>query len=411
MNLKKFIIFLFIISLCLIDTTSCNSRKENTIKFLYYFDSTKEKGAIVELFKEFERDFNCSIDLILYDYSRGPDELISMLQNKDKFDVIAFDSEWFGQMKESGILYVLTTGENFKENSFTPALLDYCKFNGKYYCLPWLIDSRFLYINEKITNEFKLDSKPSNLQELLTNVELINESGKYYGISLVGANKQYTLKNLLPFIYSFGGQLVDSNSNSILNHRNNLPGFYYYLKLGNSGIFETKREAENLFMNGKSGYCITDLSLFQKILKSNAEDKYLLVPIPGNNRNKSFYANAVMLGINKQSCKKELSTKLIEYLCSWENSDNYTVELLKYGVPADLNFSCKFIDKNIYSMMIEQIKNPVMAARYMYWYNIETVIESEFEKVIYSEKSIEASLNDAQEEVITQMKKIKKRQE
>ncbi|MBI5323799.1 MAG: hypothetical protein HZB41_00710 [Ignavibacteriae bacterium] len=407
MKFKIFLCILLTVALCMLGIISCNSDKENSLKFLCYFVNINEKNDLLKIIKDIETEFDCKIELSFYDITKGPGELISLL-NQKKFDIVTFDSEWLEKLKISGVLKSIDTSFVINEKLYNPLHINYCKIDNKYFCLPWLINTRLLYFNDFITKKYQINNPPENLQKLLINSEVINEAGKYYGISLTGPNKNLILKNMLPFIYSYGATLVDSSLKPTLDNHKIYPGIYYYLKLGNAGIFETKREVENLIINDKSAYCISDLSLLQKIIKNNLSGKIGFSQLPPNlDGNLYSYSNIVMLGVGNNSHNQNLAMRFIVKLSEWNKTDDFTIELMKYGIPSIINFSCDFIDSKQLSIIKEQINKSFMAPKLTYWNDLENIFEKEIVKAIYLEKSIEGSMNDAQGEILNFLKKNK----
>ena len=402
--------------LSIIGSISCSSRNDNTITFLQFFSDTQDQNAVKNIIKEFEGNNHCNVDVKYYDYSKGPNQLISILTGKQKCDVVAFNSEWLAQLQDKELLYDFPREKNI-DTFYYDLLIDYCRFNGKFYSLPWLVNTRLLYINKKIINENKLVNLPLDFQQLLDNSELINERGKYYGIGLAGPSKKAMLKNMMPLILSFGGNLDDSANEFDLNKNINATGIYFYLKLSRFGILETKREIENQFIDGQIAYCLSDLSLLQKILEKNLINDIGVELIPQNGKNPGIsYSDAVMLGVNSNSEKKDLSLKFIKELAEWKTKNIFTKDLLKFGVPVRKNYSINFVNnKSYYSNQInisfvinKQINNSSLAPKHFRWYDIESIIENEIEKAIYSEKSVEGSLKEAQEEITNYLKRIRK---
>ncbi|OGU40971.1 MAG: hypothetical protein A2X61_06490 [Ignavibacteria bacterium GWB2_35_12] len=405
-------IFLFtrflLFTLSIIGSISCSSRNENTVTFLHFFNGTQEQKAIKYLIENFESKNNCNVDVKFYDYSLGPNELISILTGNQKNDVIAFNSEWLAQLRDNGLLYDFPEEKNI-DTSYYHLLIDYCNTRGKSHCLPWLVNTRLLYINRKITQDNKIVNPPLDFQQLLDYSVMINEREKYFGTGLVGPSKQAMFKNIMPLLLSFGGDLADSTGKLDLNRNNNSTGIYFYLKLSRSGLMETKREIENQFIEGHIAYCFSDLSLIQKLIEKNVLHDFMIEQIPQNgNKPGISYTDAVMLGVSSKSTKKELSLKFIKELSEWKFNNGFSKDLLKYGVPARKNYLFTFFQDSIISVISKQITNSKLAPKHYKWYDIETIIENEIEKAIYTEKSVEGSLIEAQEEITSFLKRNRK---
>ncbi len=397
-----------------IGSISCSSGNDKTITFLHFCSGAQERKALENLIVDFERKNNCEVNLLYYDYTKGPNELISIIKGKQLCNVLAIKSEWLAQIQSNGLLAGFSEVQN-NDTAYYNFLMEYCKDGGKLYCLPWLVNTRLIYINRKITDENKIEKSPKDFQFLLNYSELINNRGKYYGCGLVGPNKQAMLKNMMPLIFSFGGTLIDSAGKLDVSKNINSAGLYYYLKLSHSCFIETKREIENQFIKGNIAYCISDLSLLQKIIEKNLLHDFIIEQIPKNGSTPGIsYSDAVMLGVCSKSTNKELALKFIKELAEWKTKNSFSIDFLKYGVPAQknylFNFGGNFFDLSeagINSVLSKQIINSKSAPKNNRWFDIESIIEKEVEKAIYSEKSVEGSLKDAQEEITNFLRRNK----
>lgn len=402
----KYSRFLFLISL-IIGCISCSSNNEKTITFLHFFNSSQEQKEIEKIITDFENKNDCKINVINYDQSRGPNELISSFKDKQNSDVIAFTSEWLAQIQSLGLLFDFQLKKKF-DTAFYDFLIDNCKINGKLYCLPWLVNTRFLYLNRKIMKENNIKNLPLDFRMLFDYSDKINERGKYFGIGLTGHGRQTLFKNMMPMIFTFGGNLIDSIGDITINKNNNLNGIYYYLNLSHSGLLETKREIENQFIDGKIAFCFSDLSLLQKLIEKNILNDYLIYQIPGNmNKPGISCAEAIVLGVSSKSVNKDLSLKFMGELTKWKSENNFSFNLLKYGVPAQKYFIISFVNEKVNSIIKKQINNSKLAPKHIRWYDISVIVENEIEKSIYSEKSVEGSLADAQEEIKNYLRRVR----
>ncbi len=188
----------------------------------------------------------------------------------------------------------LLNTETYKESDFVPASLKQCRFKGRLYAMPYLIDCTALFWNKKLFKEAGLDPErpPSTMEELqqyakkLTKVEN-NE------IAILGLQP---LTDVMPILCVFGGRLTDpSEKNVTVNSEKMTEGMSWYLEtvkaMGGyekvnafSSGFGQAQSANNPFFVGKVAMMVSGewIPFWTTKYSSNLDYGVAALPPPAN---------------------------------------------------------------------------------------------------------------------------------
>ncbi len=175
--------------------------------------TTEEMDAIVGEFNAVDPNIKVEIEYVAYDALH--DKIVTaMATNPPAYDVILVDDIWYAEFANNG--YVLDVTDRItpemKEKVFGSAW-DITTVNGKTYGMPWLLDAKYFYYNEKLLKDAGFDNPPRTWEEMVDMAKVIKEKGiAEYPIVWSWAQAEAAICDLVTLIYGNGGTLVDSCS-------------------------------------------------------------------------------------------------------------------------------------------------------------------------------------------------------
>ncbi len=409
LELRKLILIILILisGLSLNECRDSEDIKMNTIVFENQFDDSDEIKELDALIKKFKDDYGINVVLSYYDSKEEPEKLFSLLRSQNPPDVIEFNSKLLAKAIDESALTILDTADYDLKNFYINGL-EVCTVNGKFYCLPWLINVYALFVNPDILKENGIHNYSINtVNELIDNCERIEEEGKYYGCGAVASDWNNLFKVLLPFFWFYGGDLTGTNGTVSINSSNNIKALYSYVMLARTGLADTQRELESQFLNGKSAYCFAPLSFGFRINSEKPAINYLITGFPQDNNKGFIYSDINCLAINSHSKKYQICKKFVNYLVQWKKTKAYVESFINQGLPAVK--VPDFSNSPLLKFYNEQINKARTFSYHPYFYNIEKMTATDVDKVVYAEISPEEALNDAQQKVLNFMKTLKKK--
>lgn len=377
------------------------SREEDKIKFWHFWSEPKQAKVIREIVSEFEKINNCKVEISELSWNDGKTKLILAFNSKTAPDVLELGSDWVAQFSSAGVLAPLLENE-FQINRFFEYSLLPGKFNGKIYAIPWILGTRVLFCNLDLMEKNGILSPPKTLDKLLEYSRKINESGLGFGFGANGTDPHRLYKKILPLIWTFGGDIIDSNGNINIDNSASVKAFDYYFQLSRAGIIETQKQIDLLFIQGKVAFCFSGEWLLDLMLQSNSKMRFSTSLIPGINEKPGIsFAGGEYLAINQSSKNKLLSSKLIEFVLSEKNIIKLCKEIPSAGFPADTNTfkNYELIQNEHKKVFAQQLKYSKMTPVHPRWIEIEPIIERALSEVLFQKKGVYQAIKDAQNEI------------
>jgi len=241
---------------------------------------------------------------------------------------------------------------------------------------------------------------PKSLADIYNFAERINSIQGAYGIGVNGSDPHRLYKKIIPFMWTFGGDIFDAQGKLIINSAQNAQAFEYYLSLSRVGIIETQKKLDDMFARGELGMWLSGSWLIEKIKNVNPLLNYAVTVIPGIEAGKAglSFAGGEYLAINKNTKNSELAEKFISFMTKGENALKFCKEVPEAGFPADKNF---YNDKYYNTLpfvpvFADQLRYARMTPVHPKWLDIESALENAAVEVLYGKKSTWESLNELQ---------------
>lgn len=395
MKKNLFLILLFLLAI------SCKRANDDELTFWHFWSEPNQSRVIKEIVREFERENNCKVQITELSWNDGKTKLIAAFNSNTSPDVLELGSDWVAQFSSSGILEPLDP-EEFNLERFYRFTLEPSFYQQTLFSIPWIIDTRVIYCNTELMGKVGINQPPQTLEELLLFSRKINDLDGFYGFGANGSDPHRLYKKIVSLIWSFGGTLVDTNGNIVINSTETRLAFDYYLRLSRAGIIETQKQIDLLFSQGKIGFCISGSWLLNTISSSNSNLKFTTALIPGKHHSPGIsFAGGEYLAISKSSAKKELAKKFIKYLTSKKAVLKLCSNINEAGFPADSTIDINGIllndpHKKIFA---EQLKFSKMTPIHPRWLEIEPIIEEALVEVLYQRKGVYQALSDCQRKI------------
>ena len=168
-------------------------------------------------------------------------------------------------------------------SKFVEFSLENARVKNSYFAIPWVVDSRAMYVNLDLLSKAGIASDPQNLQELLQYADRVNNGQDVFGFGTNGSDPHRLYKKVLPLFWTFGGNIVDSLGRLTINCPANVAALNFFLQLSRVGMIETQKQLDAEFVHGKIAYLYSGSWLAKKLQNENPNLKYKVIGLPGVN--------------------------------------------------------------------------------------------------------------------------------
>lgn len=297
--------------------SSGSSAKNKPVTVWFFGDQPK---PFQDLVAKFQKQSGIQVNVQAIPWANAHDKLLTAVASKSGPDVITMGTSWMPEFVKAGAVADLAPyikdNPNIKSSNFFPGAIQTATYNGKYYGVPWYVDTRVLFYRTDLLKKVGYNSAPKTWSELLDAATKLSKRGKgYYGL------------NIDPKEQSFAFMLARQNGSNLIQNGKaqfNQPGFVgavkymdQFIKSGATpntdlGVDLTQsfggKSLVPMFISGSWNIQVINTTV------PDVKGKWATAVLPkGKYNNKSILGGAD-LTIFKYSNNKANSAKLINYL-------------------------------------------------------------------------------------------------
>lgn len=381
---------------------SCTSNNKSatntaTIRFWHFWSEPNQRTVIRELIAQFERSHNTTVELTELSWNDGKAKLQAAFNSGSPPDVIELGSDWIAQFSSAGVLMPLpstaTVVQQYEPYTLMPAMWD-----GKLFAYPWTVDTRVLFVNKDLLAASGWKGAIGTVEQMLQAAEMVKEHGAD-GFGANGADAHRLYKKILPFIWTNGGDVVNSQGKVTLDQPSTIAAFKMYADLARTGIIETQRQLDAAFLQQKVAFWMSGSWLIPKIKAAGINAEAVLMPGSHGKPGISF-AGGEYLAVSAATSNTQRSRELVEFLTSATNALKLCSRIPEAGFPANKAATSNpaLLANSMKLVFSKQLLSARMTPVHAHWLDIEALLEDALVRVLLGQATAEESLAMAQAE-------------
>lgn len=287
--------------------------EKQTINVWAMGDEGKKLGTLAAQFTA--ANPNITVNVTPIDWGVAHDKLVAAMTGSGP-DVTQMGTTWMGEFAQTGGLDEIPASvvdkSQFSDGAWATGQVD-----GKTYGVPWYVETRVLYYRSDLFAKAGIPA-PTSWDDLRAAATKLKTSGTKYAIS-VQPGKDGSWQQVLPFVWSAGGDLFDASGKASANTDAFKQGLAEYQWYFNQGLAATSQP---------QGYDVTkdfatgDVPMFFSgpwtaggLKKDHPEldGKWAIAPMPAKASSTSFLGGSD-IAILKSSSHKAAAQKFVTWL-------------------------------------------------------------------------------------------------
>ncbi len=391
--------FLSVLFLAAISLSCQQTHKPNTIRFSHFWTEPGQRAVLDSVLADFHKENpDINVEVMDLSWADGKTKLMINFNARTAPDVLELGSDWIAQFSSSNVLEDLTTISSLKPR-FQNAP-DYANepgiWKGHYYAVPWLVDTRVLFINNDLlvqaTDSDYRDTDPLRSWEGMYRLgEAVEKKGMNKGIGVNGSDVHRLYKKILPQIWSNGGDIFDTNGTPAFARKENIEALAFYVKQLDAGVLETQKNLDDLFKRGKLAILYSGSWLFDPLKK--ADFSWYCAPFPGNNGHPGIsFAGGEYIAVSGSSPMKAQAEKLVEFITRPDNELRLAKAFNIFPADKKLQQDSFYFNRNQGNVFTEQLSHSRMTPVHPKWLEIEAILEDETAQALYKKRTPEEAM-------------------
>ncbi len=302
----------------------------------------EEMNAIVAKFNKDNPNIKVEIEYVSYDALH--DKIATaMATNPPSYDVVLVDDIWYAEFAKNGYLWDVTSQVDDKTKSAVfAAAWDITSVGGKIYGMPWMLDEKYFYYNEKMLAEAGFSTPPTTWEEMLAQAKAIKEKGlAEYPVVWSWGQAEAAICDYVALLYGNGGSLVDDAGKPAFNNAQGVKTLQWMVDSIDSGITNpasisyVEEDVRNTFSQGKAAFALNWVYMYDMAALNAQESqivgnvKMSLMPAFAGNAAPSATINGSMgFSVIDKSPNREAAWKYLQFLTSEPIQKEYSAHLL-----------------------------------------------------------------------------------
>ncbi|MBX3085564.1 MAG: extracellular solute-binding protein [Anaerolineae bacterium] len=222
MKTKLLLVLVLALSLMVVRVPSASAQDTVTIKFWHTYNevSPENKTLTDTLIPLFEKDHpNIKVESVPYPYDGFRQALLTSAAGGEGPDLVRLDIIWSPEFAKQGIIMNLSEKmpdfKDFADKVF-PGPLSTNAYDGAYYGLPLDTNTRVLIYNQELLDKAGIKA-PQTIDDMKASCEAVTKLGEGNYLFSDGGTSGW---NLLPWIWSFGGDITDDKMTTATGYVN-----------------------------------------------------------------------------------------------------------------------------------------------------------------------------------------------
>lgn len=391
--MKKILVVLLVAVGLLVSCGEKENIDSKKITFWHFWSEPYQRTVVDSLIKEFEKQEKVEVEVTELSWGDGKVKLLAAFNSNTAPDALELGSDWVSQFSSAGVLTDISN--SVEMSKFLEFAQEPCRWENGIYALPWIVDTRVLFVNMDLLKANGFENPPTTYSEMLEMSKVINK-GDIYGFGINGSDKHRLYKKVLSFIWSEGGSIYDGK-NFQFDSPQVIAGVQKYKDLAQYGIVDTQKELDNYFAKGRLAFWISGSWLLKTVNEFAKVKDMRLVEIPDFSQKGISFAGGEYLSISKKSENQELALKLVKFLTDGKNSVEFCRSIPEAGFPADKEYySSDFYDSKYKAVFAKQLESSKMTPMHPKWLEVEELFEGAVEQVLYDRMTSEQAMKDLQ---------------
>ena len=279
---KSGLVGVIVVCLLALVVTPAVLAQDEGVTFTSWSLNEELAGSVLRpIIDTYESANSVTVEEVAYPYNEYLNQVILQANGGQLSGVVQMDIAWMATLSGLGVLADL--GPYVEEGVYTDAGLGACQVDGVQVGLPWATASIGMVANQELLAAAGVTELPATIAEF----EAALEALKAYipdVIPYAGMTDVAQLKDIIPWIWTFGGDVFDADGNVALTSDETVAALEWYASLLERGLIAPdvdRFDARQLFAQGLVGF-YDDAILARSLAAANAVEgtEITVVPAP-----------------------------------------------------------------------------------------------------------------------------------
>ena len=295
--------------------------------------SEADVRAMTEAFTKGNPDIKVNLEFVPYEGLHDKTVLAQGAGNA--YDVVLFDVIWPAEFAANNVLVDVTSKiTDEMKAGVLPGAWTTVKYDGKFYGMPWILDTKYLFYNKEILAKAGIANPPKTWEELAADAKIIKDKGILATpIAWSWAQAEAAICDYTTLVSAFGGDFL-KDGKPAFQSGGGLDALKYMVDSYTSGITNPnskeflEEDVRKVFENGDAAFALNWTYMYNMAndpKDSKVAGKVGVVPAPGvAGKSEASAVNGSMgLGVTTVSKHQDEAWKYVVFMTSQATQNAY----------------------------------------------------------------------------------------
>lgn len=407
--MRRFLALIAIVGL-LLATSLAQAQDEPVTVTLWhtYNEVSPENQMLTEtLIPSFEAQHpNIKVEAVAYPYDGFRQALLTALAGGTGPDLARLDIIWSPEFADQEVLAELdTVMPDFQDyaDAVFPGPLSTNAYNGHYYGLPLDTNTRVLVYNQDVLDKAGIDAVPATIDDVKADCEKIKTLGEGSYLFSDGGTSGW---NLLPWIWSFGGDIVDpamTTATGYLNGEKSVAALEFLHDAVSSGCFSDGFIGSGIdswggYFGGTIASMLEGPWIFPTAQSQYPDFTVKTALMPAGDGGSISVVGGENIVMFNTTQKQDAALEFLRFT----QSDEYQQKMSETGqltVKSSLLETDYFKNHPYYGVFLEQLQTSRARTPVPQWTAIEEILSNAGQSILRGELSAQDALDDAASQI------------
>ncbi len=309
---------------------------ETTISALFMAQAAYSEAdvrAMTDAFTKANPDIKVNLEFVPYEGLH--DKTVLAQGSGGGYDVVLFDVIWPAEYASNNVLVDVSSRitDDMRKGVLAGAWTT-VEYDGKYYGMPWILDTKYLFYNKEILEKAGISAPPKTWEELAEQARTIKDKGILATpIAWSWAQAEAVICDYTTLLSAYGGEFL-KDGKPAFQEGGGLDALNYMVTSYTSGLTNPnskeflEEDVRKVFENGDAAFALNWTYMYNLAnagKDSKVAGKVGVAPAPGiaGKSEVSAVNGSMGLGITAVSKHPEEAWKYIAFMTSQETQNQY----------------------------------------------------------------------------------------
>jgi len=309
---------------------------ETTLNALFMAQAAYSEAdvrAMTDAFQAANPDVKVNLEFVPYEGLH--DKTVLAQGSGQGYDVVLFDVIWPAEYASNNVLVDVSSRiTDEMKKGVLPGAWTTVQYQDKYYGMPWILDTKYLFYNKEILEKAGITNPPKTWAELNDQAKIIKDKGLLASpIAWSWAQAEAAICDYTTLVSAYGGDFL-KDGKPAFDKDGGLDALKYMVDSYKSGLSNPnskeflEEDVRKVFQNGDAAFALNWTYMYSKVndpAESKVVGKVGVVPAPGvDGKSKVSAVNGSMgLGITTTSKHPDDAWKYIVFMTSQKVQNDY----------------------------------------------------------------------------------------